>query len=363
MTDEAEFLANYKPNHLYTHPGSAGAYATIVGENEVVLGEIDVSARTKLAVSAFYIKDREDFGTFKITKLQFHKQHGWQPDGHVQVNQFELTQIKEFISIISSLDLGDAQKTRLSLENLHVGAIGTLLSSTKGAALIQALENSPELHQDIYSIASKRAALHEFEQLLKAEDTPEQSWQAFFERNPWIFGHGLNYVFLDRVGRKFEAATTGSTFDRAGKRVDGLLLTRAAVSQYVLVEIKRDSTTLLYGEPYRSGCWRISDEVAGSVAQIQKTVFEFTRDHFRDDLKDESGAHTGNIVYAVQPRSFLVVGTLEQLRGNDDKVVCFELFRKNIRAPEVITFDELFHRASCIVENVSRTTAGPASPG
>jgi hypothetical protein len=35
------------------------------------------------------------------------------------------------------------------------------------------------------------------------------------------------------------------------------------------------------------------------VTQIQKTTFEFARDHFRDDLKDELGARTGNIVYAV----------------------------------------------------------------
>jgi len=251
----------------------------------------------------------------------------------------------------------------LSLDNLHVGALGALLSSTKGAALINELATSPELHQDIYAVAAKREALQEFEALLRASDTPEPNWQAFFERNPWIFGHGLNYVFLDKVGRKLEASTTGSTFDRAGKRADGLLLTRAAVSQYVLVEIKKNGTDLLQTDAYRSGCWRISDEVAGAVAQIQKTVFEFTRDHFRDDLKDEAGTHTGNVVYAVEPRSYLVVGTLEHLRGNDDKITCFELFRRNVRAPEILTFDELFYRARCILGNISRSTEGHGAAG
>jgi hypothetical protein len=46
-------------------------------------------------------------------------------------------------------------------------------------------------------------------------------------------------VFLDKVSKKLEARTTGSTFDRPGKRADGLMLTRAEVSQYVLVEIKK----------------------------------------------------------------------------------------------------------------------------
>jgi len=200
MTDDAAYLARYKPNHLYTHPAAEGVYATIAGESEKVIGEIDVTDRCKLAISAFFVKERGDFGTLKITKLRFHKTYGWRDDGHLQVNHFQLAQMREFLSIISSLDLSDAQKTRLSLDNLHVGALGALLSSTKGAALINELATSPELHQDIYAVAAKREALQEFEALLRASDTPEPNWQAFFERNPWIFGHGLNYVFLDKVG-------------------------------------------------------------------------------------------------------------------------------------------------------------------
>ena len=67
--------------------------------------------------------------------------------------------MKEFIAVISSLDLREAQKTRISLDNIHFGALGALLSSTKGAALIKELATSPELHHDIYAVATKRAAL------------------------------------------------------------------------------------------------------------------------------------------------------------------------------------------------------------
>ncbi|MCW2282271.1 hypothetical protein M2323_000222 [Rhodoblastus acidophilus] len=257
MVDEVEILANRRPDHLYTNPGATGVYATIAGESEEVIGEIDVTSRCKLAVSAFHVGDRGNFGTFKITKLQHHRTHGWQPAGHVQVNQFQLKQIKEFLSIIASLDLSDAKKTRLSLENLHVGALGTLLSSTKGGALISELAKSPDLHQDIYAVAAKRAALAEFKDMLEAETASEPNWQDFFERNPWIFGHGLNYVFLDKVSKKLEATTTGNTFDRPGKRADGLMLTRAEVSQYVLVEIKKaapNSCKKPFTEPGAGAC-------------------------------------------------------------------------------------------------------------
>jgi hypothetical protein len=99
--------------------------------------------------------------------------------------------------------------------------------------------------------------------------------------------------------------------------------------------------------------WR----AVGAVTQIQKTVFDFTRNRFRDRRKDDEGNDAVGEIYAVDPRSYLVIGNLVQLQGNDDKVACFELYRRNIRAPEILTFDELYQRAKCIVENVSREPA------
>jgi len=46
MSQDSEFLARYKNNHLYIHPGKDGAYAAIANESEEVLGEIDVTAIT-----------------------------------------------------------------------------------------------------------------------------------------------------------------------------------------------------------------------------------------------------------------------------------------------------------------------------
>lgn len=130
--------------------------------------------------------------------------------------------------------------------------------------------------------------------------------------------------------------------------------TRAEVSQYVLVEIKRSETNLFQDNAYRPGCWAVSHELSDAVTQVQKTVFDFTRNRFRDRMKDVSGNDLADNVYAVEPRSYLVIGNLSQVSGNDDKVTCFELYRRNVRAPEILTFDELYQRASCIVENISR---------
>lgn len=139
MPEDAEYLARYKNNHLYIHPGQKGAYAAVAGESEEIIGEIDVTSRCKLAISAFYVNDRSDFGTFKITKLRFHSRWGWREDEHVHVNHFQLSQMREFLAITSTLDLSDAQKTRISLDNIPVSALGALLSSTKGAEIVNEL--------------------------------------------------------------------------------------------------------------------------------------------------------------------------------------------------------------------------------
>jgi hypothetical protein len=353
MSDDAGYLANYLPDRLYTHPGKAGAYASIVGEGEEVIGEIDVTVRCKIAVSAFWVQDKSDFGTFKITKLTFHKRFGWRKDSHIQVNHFQVAQMKEFLSIISNLNLSEAKKTRLSLDNINIGALGALLGSSKGAELMRELAKTPELHHDIYAVAAKRKALAEFEAKL-GTGVSEAEWQAFFEVNQWIFGHGLTYVALNKASKMLTARTTGNEFDRAGKTADALMRTRAEVSQFVLVEIKKDTTDLLRRSTYRPGCWGVSDEVSNAVTQMQKTTFDFVRNRFRSVLKDSDGNDTDQAAYAIEPRSFLVIGNTSELKGNDDKIACFELYRRNIRSPEILTFDELLYRARFILQNLSR---------
>ena len=169
MSEDIEYLINYKPNQLYKNPARQGAYATIVGESEDFIGEVDVTPKCKLAISAFWVRDRGDFGSFKITKMKHHARYGWSADGEVKVNQFQLAQINEFLSVISRIDLSDEQRMRLSLDNLDLGALGTLLKSTKGPELLAKLAEAPELHTDVYAVASKRQALAEFEQRLSQD--------------------------------------------------------------------------------------------------------------------------------------------------------------------------------------------------
>jgi len=372
---DVKYIAGSVPDKLYINPyivnnTHKGAYAQLVDKNEVLIEEIEVTERSRLAVSAFYANDKKDYTTFKLTKLKFHKTRNWEKDGEIQINGFQLSKLQQFISIISSLNLSDAKKTRVSLDNLNPDALSAILNTDRGAEFLKKIAESPELTEDIFALSHKKAALEEFRKLLNEFATfkdiyiskynltakgEENIWQHFFEQNSWIFGHGLNYVFLDKVGDKLESTTTGSSIDTNGKRTDALMKTRAAISQCVLIEIKTPSSNLLQNKPHHSGCWSISSELADGVSQIQKTAFDFTYNEFNKiQIKDKDGRVTGEEIYRIQPKSYLVIGNLSELSGNDDKFACFHLYRTSLNTPEILTYDELYERAKCIVQTISK---------
>ena len=188
-------------------------------------------------------------------------------------------------------------------------------------------------------------------------DGPEAVWQRYFERNPWIFGLSLAPLFMSALdGQKLETVIKGASIVGEGKRVDALMQTNAMLSSLCFVEIKTHNTDLLQqvAKAYRPGAWRVSTEVTGAVTQCQTTVQAALREiETRLRMKDQYGNPTGQEIFLYQPRSYLVVGCLGEFLtdhgANEDKFRSFELFRQNLRTPEIVTFDELLERARAII--------------
>lgn len=224
---------------------------------------------------------------------------------------------------------------------------------------------------DIVALGFRKEQLIRFEKLLNDTDYFEQEmtklllvkkeelWQKFFELNSWILGYGLNFIFNSPLeGKKLEQVVKGfSAFD-AGKRTDALLKTRGAISSLCFGEIKTHITPLLKATkmPYRSECWPVSDELSGGIAQIHKTVQKSIENiKTKTQMKAKSGGLTGEELFLYHPKSFLIIGKLSQFLEqngiNEDKYSSFELLRKNLYNPEIITFDELYERAKFIIKN------------
>lgn len=185
---------------------------------------------------------------------------------------------------------------------------------------------------------------------------PEKAWQTLLEENPWVLGIGLGgQLFTSWEEGQLEQTVVGRSIKGVGKRADALLRTAGIVRSLAFAEIKHHQTSLL-GEEYRSGAWSPSKEVSGAVVQVQQTVHLASRE-LGDYIQDQadSGELLGTGTFVLQPRSYVIIGSLGQLTGDSggpipDKVRSFELFRRNLYEPEVITFDELVARAEWHVD-------------
>lgn len=214
---------------------------------------------------------------------------------------------------------------------------------------------------DLVAVAYRRAEVEAFRNLLQDDEHfdlaaetaggPEKVWQRFLERNPWILGVGLSGQLLTSWDdEKLERTVAGASVAGVGKRVDALLQTNGRLNMLAFAEIKHHRTPLLHHERYRVGCWGPSHELSGGVSQVQQTV-KRALDTIQERLyvRDADGAETGEVAYLMQPRSYLVVGHLDQLTGpggvHPERHRSFELYRQNLHRPEVVTFDELLARA------------------
>ncbi|WP_395856355.1 Shedu immune nuclease family protein [Cystobacter fuscus] len=226
----------------------------------------------------------------------------------------------------------------------------------------QIIENDASA-EDLIAIAHRKQVVQEFRELLSDPErferervlnggSRERVWQTFLERNPWILGISLAGQLLTSWGReKLEQVVAGFSIAGVGKRADALLRTNGRIRSMVFAEIKHHETELLARQEYRSGCWAPSTELVGGVTQVQQTVHKAARQigaYLADT--DEDGAETREGTFVVRPRSFLIVGHLDQLRGSGggvhrDKYESFELYRRNLYEPEIVTFDELLARA------------------
>ncbi len=225
--------------------------------------------------------------------------------------------------------------------------------------LVKYLAENAITKSDVVAFGYRKTQLEIFDRLLNddafftdkqaewGKRTRERSWQHFFEMNHWIFGYGLTYVFTSPLDdKKLEQVTSGHQFNKAGKRTDGLLKTKGVISSLCFVEIKHDRTDLLDNKSYREECWPISAELAGAVAQIQKTVQKAIEGlDPKEELFDKDGTPTGEVVHLYRPRSFIIAGSLREFQRkhgvNQQQFSSFELFRRELKHTEILTFDEL----------------------
>ena len=228
------------------------------------------------------------------------------------------------------------------------------LNSLSNEMLIESLKHliSNRLSSnDINMVLGRKDSLEIFRSMLAARSKyKEKHWQAFFEKNEWIFGYGLKYRYLKILQR--ESRVGKGDIDRSNQVVSDFLMSDSRFTK--LVELKKPDTPIFKKRRNRSDSWCLSSELTDAVSQIlaQKANWEI-------EGQDENFTSAGKKITEAthDAECLLVIGLLSSIDGTDRdiamKLKTLELFRRNLRHIEIITFDELLDRASFIVSTSS----------
>jgi len=381
---EEKIVDNYFIDTLYSSrefKGGVGKFFTIVSKDEndvpsVIDVEHSYPIRNKIKTTLTFIKKDNEITAISFKRFKYYKKAHWveQPEEQISFSYNLFKKIIGYLQLLSELNLSDISERRIALaddtlpniDDETKKKIKTLLLRKDGQQIIEeVLASGIITSTDIVNIGYRKKQLETFDKLLnqadyfatyisenKLTDTRSESvWQYFFNTNDWIFGYGLDYRFLNILQKEAHVASS----DVAGKGavINDFLLGCSKFT--VLVELKKPDTPLFGKDKNRSNSWTLSDDLISGLSQIleQKASWQISAETNQSGNFDDQGNPIKQKTF--DPKSILVVGSTKQFEGdtkeNQIKAKTFELFRRDSRNIEILTYDELFERAKFIVEH------------
>jgi hypothetical protein len=355
-------------------------------ENEFLLKDectLGVNYAGKRQLKALFLENQNrDFDKLIIQNFTSQDKPIKNAPKEVSFRGVEIERLYFFLKSIKEVSFPDEKTFNIKDDELKK----MLLNDTQLNKLIQdnfdllqdALQNNVTT-KDLINFGYRKGQLEIFDSLLKNENDfflnyknelksknklsdnsgDESVWQYFFENNTWILGYGLDYIFNTELDdKKLEQVTSGANFNSAGKRIDGLLKSQGAINSLCFCELKLSSDPLLkkVSQPYRPEAWQISDALSGAIAQVQRTIQKALKSiDTKTDIINKQGDLSGEQVYFYNPKGFILIGKQDEFINengiNEIKYSSFEMFRKNLKNIDIITYDELYQRAYYICHN------------
>lgn len=363
---ETDIINSLQPNFLYSHEFEEGRFFQTVYLDD---DHVTFKTSSKTLLKVVYIHDKNDIEGFELVKIISGKEKQ-----RIKLSKFNLVQIKAFLEFISHLDLPAICNKRLKLHDLDTYSNTTLISqfnellddANSHKCLEEWLEKGLFVAKDLVNTGYRKFQLTIFKKLLEDDEywklycnenkissySEEKAWQHFFYLNSWIFGYGLDYRYMSILQREAHISN---------EEIDG---TNGVISDYLLgdkrftafVELKKPSTKLFAASKNRGNSWSLSNDLTYAISQIleQKVSgqIKLDRGHFSNGEPI--------IQKAFDSRVILIIGHWNEVErsssNNLEKEVkkrTFELFRRDSRNIEILTFDELYDRATYIADGDS----------
>lgn len=217
------------------------------------------------------------------------------------------------------------------------------LSDDEQAATLKAMSNhaaeiaeaQPEtlakLRGDIELVTLEKL-IQQYETML-GQKLAEDRWQAFFNENPFILNMAFGYPVI-KV--RDQASVGGRKLTGGGEKITDFLVKNSLTNNTAVFEIKTPHTRVLNKTPFRDGVFTPSSDLSGSMNQALDQKYQFEKQIAQ--IKDNTRLYDIE-TYAVH--CCLVVG---RTPDGDDRKKSFELFRRNSKDVEIVTFDELLEK-------------------
>lgn len=334
-------------------------------------GEIKlrVTPEGRQEITAKFLEDNK--GIFILQFQKFTTSTGSPHKTYFSFRGDEIKTLLDFVKSIKDLQIEDENGFKITdneLKKLILTKEQAFSIYKDNQNLFEEILEENVTQEDIVNLVYKKEQLAYFENLLNNEDffneektklqinKDESLWQYFFEQNTWIFGFGLQYIInIPLENRKLEQVVEGFDVINRGKRADALMKSKGIINSLCFAEIKTHKTKLL-NSSYRPSVFPPSNELSGGIAQVQKTI-QSSLENLINKINptDGDGNPTGEEIFMYRPKSFLLIGNLNEFLTefgvNKEKYSSFELYRKSIKDIEIITFDELLERAKFIVNS------------
>ncbi len=346
----------------------------IEGNDEIQLGEIEGSIclrltgeKRKTQVTAIITQDDKQIRRLTLQTFKSRKD-GWFHSSDKNEFTFrndEFERLEKFLYQIKFINLSNEQTHQIEDISTKAGSKLIIDASDRGIveriksmtgeqrnAILKNIQSSLS-KEDINILLGRKQGLIEYERQMELGKWSEVEWQDYFERESWVFGYGLDYRIMRQFSR--EATIGAGGIDNQNKPVVDFLM--SFTDYTVLVEIKKPDTRIFKSTRRgRAGTWEFSAEFVGAVSQILEQKAEWlasahTGEHYNNSGTEILRTRTRNA------KSILVIGSHEEfsdIENQRDASIMrdtFELFRRENRTIDIVTFDELLERAKFITQS------------
>lgn len=187
-----------------------------------------------------------------------------------------------------------------------------------------------KLRDDI-ELVTLEQLIEKYKQMLEKR-LSEKHWQALFNENPFILSMAFGFPIIKVQDQAFVG---GRKISGSGDKITDFLAKNTITNNTAIIEIKTPQEVLT-GKKYRDSVYSPSVALSGSLNQVldqkhklQKNIATIKVDSRIYDVE----------TYAVH--CALIIGLMPD---DLDKQKSFEIFRRNSRDVEIITFDELLEK-------------------